>query len=49
MTTQESFQTRGIAGQKTGPPKTLLAEVIFNMILILESKIKIRFKAISLY
>ena len=48
MATQESFQKRGIAGQKAGPPKILLAEIIFNVILILESKIKIRFKAMSL-
>ena len=48
MATQESFQTRGIAGQKTGPPKILLTEIIFNVILILESKIKIKFKAMSL-
>ena len=48
MATQESFQTRGIAGQKTGPPKILLAEIIFNVNLILASKIKIRFKAMSL-
>ena len=48
MATQKSFQTRGILGQKTGPPKILLAEIIINVILILESKIKIRFKAMSL-
>ena len=41
MATQESFQARGIAGQKTGPPKIPLAEIIINMILILGSKIKI--------
>ena len=34
--------------KKPGPPKILLAEIIFNVILILESKIKIRFKAMSL-
>ena len=34
--------------QKTGPPKILLAEIIFNVIVILESKIKIKFKAMSL-
>ena len=48
MATQESFQTCGRAGQKTGPPKILLTEIIFNVILILESKIKIKFKAMSL-
>ena len=48
MATQESFQSCGGAGQKTGPPKILLTEIIFNVIVILESKIKIRFKAMSL-
>jgi hypothetical protein len=48
LATQESFQTPGIAGQKTGPPKILLTEIIINVIIILENKIKIRFKAMSL-
>ena len=36
------------AGQKTRPLRILLVEIIFNVILILESRIKIRFKAMSL-
>jgi hypothetical protein len=36
------------AGQKTRPLRILLVEIIFNMILILKGRLKIRFKTMCL-
>ena len=43
-----SWDLRVSVPHKTGRPKLHLTEIIFNVIVILESKIKIKFKAMSL-
>ena len=48
LATQESFQACGVTGQEAGSLEILLVEIIINVIIILESKIKIKFKAMSL-